>query len=330
MTRSKNASRRLFSLTMILAGTVVSLPSLAFGADQFPSRPIKLVVPFPPGQGADGSARILGNELSAVSGQPVIVENRPGGNNVIGAKAVTGATPDGYTLFYGSNSPMAANGVFFRELGYDPVKDFSPVAMLGRSSWVLVVSAESPHQTFADLVKFSKDNPSTVSVGVGATGYQLAAILMTKTAGMDAIIVPYKGSPQVIQDVVGQQVTATMTDFGTLRPLIASGRVRPLLVLDEQRLEGIPDVPSLKDVNLDIPVLFSWTAIFAPAGTPKEIRSKLADMVQQATNREAYMAYAEKAGTQISFNGPDYLGDFQKQQIDAYKKAMEVGNVEPQ
>ncbi len=330
MPRFFGALLRFCPIAITAAGLLFISPVSAEAPHAYPSRLLKMVVPFPAGQGADTAARVLAKEMEAVSRQTVIVDNRPGGNNVIGARAVTTAAPDGYTLFYGSNSPMAANGVFYRELGYDPVKDFSPVALLGKNYWVLVVSPDSPHKTFADLVEFSMKNPTAVSVGTGATGYQLAAILMTNAAGMKANIVPYKGSPQAITDVLGQHVTATMADFGTLRPLIASGRLRALLVLNDQRISGIPDIPSLKDVKLDMPVLFSWTAVFAPANTPKPIRDRLSEIVREAVKRDAYVEYSVKSGLETAYAGPDALGEFQKLQIDSYRQAMKVGNVEPQ
>ncbi len=330
MSKFSGALLRFYSIAITVAGLLFISPVSAEAPDAYPSKLLKMVVPFPAGQGADTAARVLAKEIEAVSGQTVIVDNRPGGNNVIGVKAVTTAAPDGYTLFYGSNSPMAANGVFYKELGYDPVKDFSPVALLGKNYWVLVTSPDSPHKTFAELVEFSKKNPTAVSIGAGATGYQLAAILMTNAAGMKANIIPYKGSPQAITDVLGQHVTATMADFGTLRPLIASGRLRALLVLNNQRISGIPDIPSLKDVKLDMPILFSWTAVFAPANTPKPIRDRLAGIILSAVKRDAYVEYSIKSGLETAYTGPDALGEFQRRQIESYSLAMKVGNVEPQ
>jgi tripartite-type tricarboxylate transporter receptor subunit TctC len=324
--------RRTFLLQAALAATaLVAGPARAASPlVGYPSKPIRLVVPFPAGQGADTSARALGRELERVAGASVIVDNRPGGNNVIGVKAVTSAPADGYTLFYGTNSPMAANAVFFRNLGYDPVKDFAPVAMLGRSPWVVVVSGDSPLKSFDELVALSQRDPHAVSFGTGATGYQLAAILLAKSSGLQANIVPYKGTPQALQDVIGQQVTATMSDFGTMRPLIESGRVRPLLVFDERRIALIPDVPCLKDAGYDVPALFSWTALFAAAGTPPDIVEWLAAATQKALQSDAYKAYVAKANSEIAFAGPAALAAFQRKEVANYQQAMKAGHVEPQ
>lgn len=296
----------------------------------YPNKPIRLVVPFPAGQGADTSARALAAELEAVIGARVIVDNRPGGNNVIGAKAVITAPADGYTLFYGTNSPMAANAVFFRNLGYDPIKDFAPVAMLGRSPWVVVVSGDSPVKSFSELVEVSQRDPHAVSFGTGATGYQLAAILLAKSSGLQANLVPYKGTPQALQDVIGQQVTTTMSDFGTMRPLIESGRVRPLLVFDNQRIAAISEVPCLKDKGLDVPVLFSWTALFAAAGTPADIVDRLAVAAEKALQKEGYKALIAKNNSEIAFAGPSALAAFQRKEVESYRLAMRAGNVEQQ
>ena len=324
--------RRAFLLQAGLTAAALAVRP-AFAASPvagYPSKPIRLVVPFPAGQGADTSARALARELEQVMGASVIVDNRPGGNNVIGAKAVTSAPADGHTLFYGTNSPMAANAVFFRNLGYDPIKDFAPVAMLGRSPWVVVVSGDSPLKSFGELVALSQRDPHAVSFGTGATGYQLAAILLTKSSGLQANIVPYKGTPQALQDVIGQQVTATMSDFGTMRPLIESGRVRPLLVFDERRIAVIPDVPCLKDAGFDVPVLFSWTGLFAAAGTPPDIVEWLAAVTQKALQSDAYKAYVAKANSEIAFAGPVALAAFQRKEVASYRHAMKVGHVEPQ
>jgi tripartite-type tricarboxylate transporter receptor subunit TctC len=330
MGRQSN-QRRVFLKTSVCAAAGIAFSVKAEeDASSYPSRPIRIVVPFPAGQGADTSARVLARALQAQAGQSVIVENRPGGNNTIGVKAVTTSPADGYTLFYGTNSPMAANGVFFRDLGYDPVEDFAPVAMFGRSPWVVVVSADSPFMTFQDLVEHSKSNPQAVTFASGATGYMLAGILLADAAGMTMNNVPYKGSPQAIQDVVGQQVTMTMSDVGTMRPLIEAGRVRPLLAFDNTRIAGLPDVPCLKDFGLEVPILFSWTSLFAKAGTPPVLIDKLAGWVKAAVESDQYVEFAAKQGSEIRFAGPAELGAFQKRQVEDYRLAMKVGNVEPQ
>lgn len=329
-TRPLPTRRRLMGTASALALTLCLAPTLAHAADEFPSRTIKLVVPFPAGQGADAAARTLANELETTLGQAVVVDNKPGGNNVIGAKAVTGAPADGYTLFFGTNSPMAANAAFFRSLGYDPVQDFTPVAGLGRAAWVVVVSGNSPIRSFKALLASSQSSKGEVSYGVGATGYRLAAILLTHASGLKANIVPYKGTPQAITDVVGQQVTVTMADYGTLRPLIEGGRLRPLLVFDKRRIDGLPDTPSLADLKLDVPVLASWTGLFAPAGTPASVIARLAEATEKALQAPGYQAFIAKTGAQSQFSSPEELAKLQRQEIQHYHQAMKVGRVEPQ
>lgn len=324
------ARRRALVLGPAAALALSALAPGAWSADVFPARPLKIVVPFPPGAGADGAARILAKELEAVLGQPVIVDNRPGGNNVIGAKAVTSAPADGYTLLFGTNSPMAANAAFYRSLGYDPVKDFAPVAMLGRAPWVVVVSAASPIQSFDELVKRSAQQPGGTSFAVGATGYQLAAILLANASGMKANIVPYKGTPQAITDVVGQQVAVTLADIGTVRPLIEAGRVRALLTYDNQRVDALPSVPSVKDLKLSVPILSSWTALFARAGTPAPVIARLAEATRQAMQSPAYKEFVGKTQSEVAYAEPQALASFQRQEIEHYQNAMKVGNVEPQ
>src|SRR6218665_2340092 len=318
-----DATRRFFCLLFGVAAVGTALNSVHAALPVgYPAKPIRIVVPFPAGQGADASARAWARELEAVLGQPLIIENRPGGNNVIGVKAVTNAAADGYTLFYGTNSPMAANAGFFRGLG--------GVVMFGRSRWVVVVSAESPIRSFADLVEASKRQTGGVSFAVGATGYQLAVIFLANSSGLVANIVPYKGTPQAITDVIGQQVTATMSDFGTMRALIEAGKVRPILAFADRRIAAIPGVPSLKDLKLDIPPLFSWTALFAAAGTSSDIVNHLAEATSKALQSPAYKEYSAKNNSEIVFAGPAELAKFQRQEVENYRHAMKVGNVEPQ
>lgn len=320
----------LLHTTFAAASLALLGPATALAQAAFPSKPIRIVVPFPAGQGVDVLARALARDLEAVAGQPVIVDNRPGGNNVIGARAVTSAPADGYTLFFGSNSPMAANAVFFKELGYDAVKDFAPVAQLGKLPWVLVTGDASTHKSFQELADFARGNPSGVSFAVGATGYQLAAILLTQKANLPANIVPYKGSPQAIQDTVGQQVTVTMADIGTLQPLIDGGRLRPLLVLDDKPAKRLPGVPTFKDVKLDVPLLYSWNGIFAPAATPAPVVAMLSSLIERAMRRETYLAAMAKLGSEPAYAGPAALGAFQRAEIESYGQAMKTGRVEPQ
>ena len=321
--------RALLALVATLAcGAAMPLQAQP-NASGWPAKPVKLVVGYAAGGATDVIARLVAVKLGDQLGQPVVVDNRAGANSNVGAEAVARAPADGYTL-YVYTIANTINATLYPKLGYDPVKDFTPVAMLGRSPWVVVVSGDSPLKSFGELVALSQRDPHAVSFGTGATGYQLAAILLTKSSGLQANIVPYKGTPQALQDVIGQQVTATMSDFGTMRPLIASGRVRPLLVFDDRRIATIADVPCLKDAGLDVPVLLSWTGLFAAAGTPPEIIDWLAAATHKALQSEAYKAYVAKANSEIAFAGPAALAAFQRQEVASYRHAMKVGHVEPQ
>jgi tripartite-type tricarboxylate transporter receptor subunit TctC len=291
---------------------------------------VRIVVPFPAGQGADATARALARQLEAVAGQPFVVDNRPGGNNAIGAAAVIASPPDGYTLFYGSQSPMASNAVFFKQLGYDPVKDFSPVALLARSTWVLVVSTSSRYATYADVVAHARADPKAVSYAAGSTTYQLVGEMLSRASGIQMNIVPYKGTPQALTDVAGGQVTITAIDVGSAAPLIAAQRLRPLLMFAEQRHPQLPDVPSLKDAGIIATPFFSWNAIFAPAGTPLPLRERLAQLVTDAANSEPMRKFIAGVGAEPMLAGPERLAAFQRQEIETYRAAMRAARLEPQ
>ncbi len=312
------------------AMSALAAAPFAFAQDSFPSRTVRLIAPVPAGNGSDVALRILAKEMSQATGQPFVVENRPGGNNTIGAQAVLSAPADGYTLFFGTNASMAANAATLKNPGYDPVGDFIPVGLAIRARWVLAVPVSSPYNSIEQLIAAGKRDPKLLSAAAGSTGFQMAAALFSKGAGVNINVIPYKGTPPAVADAVGGQVSFVIADLSTLLPLLQSNKLRPLAVLADERLALLPDVPTTREKGYGGTALHSWAALFAPAKTPPAVQQRLAALMEKAVQSEAFRKYAADVNSEAPFIGPTGLGQFQKAQIQAYRDAMAAAGVEPQ
>ncbi len=297
------ASRRRMLSALLSAGVIASLAAIgalgcaspALAAD-FPSKPITLVVPFPPGGPTDAMARTLAAAAKASLGQTVIVENKAGAGGNIGAEAVARAERDGHTLLFGTSGPLAINVSLYRKPGYDPVKSFAPVIQIGHLPNVLVVHPGLPAQTVPELIAYGKANPgklSYASSGNGASSH-LAGVLFNNTAGTDFQHIPYKGTGPALTDLLGGQVAMTFTDVLTAMPHIKSGKLRALGVTTKSRSQALPEVPTVAEQGVpgfDVSVFFG---IVAPAGTPKDVIDKLnrafADALKQPDVRQTLLA----------------------------------------
>ena len=259
-------------------GLALMLGQAALQAQDYPSRPITLVVPLGAGGAMDIIARAsLAPRLAERLGRPVIVENRLGGGTVIAATAVAHAPADGYMMLFAPSGTLTTNAALYKSLPYDPGKDFTPVALTSKIGFVLVVNAELPIRTFADLVAYAKANPGKLSygsTGVGATPH-LAMEMIKAATGIEMTHVPYKGSPQALTDVVAGHVQLTFTDPAISPPLIAAGKIRALGVSSLTRVGVMPDVPTLAESGLPGFEAVSWHMLVVPAATPKDVVTRL-------------------------------------------------------
>jgi tripartite-type tricarboxylate transporter receptor subunit TctC len=264
---------------MILGALLVGLiaPVATVQAQQWPSKPIKWVVPFAPGGTTDILARTVGEKLSTALGQPVVVENRPGAGGGVGADYVAKSAPDGYTIVGGTISTHAINASLYKSLPYDPVRDFAPITLIARLPNLLVVNPGVPAKNVAELVALLKANPGryTFASSGNGTSQHLSGELFKSIAGVEMQHVPYKGSPPALQDVVAGQVTMTFDNITTAWPLAKAGNLRPLAVTTAQRSAVAPDVPTMQEAGLAGYEVGSWQGVFAPAGTPPEIVRRL-------------------------------------------------------
>jgi tripartite-type tricarboxylate transporter receptor subunit TctC len=246
-------------------------------AQDYPTRPVTLVVPVAPGGSIDIVARMTGGKLTERLGKPLIVENRPGGATIIAASAVASAASDGYTLLIAPSGTLAINATLYKKLPYDAVKDFAPVALVATVPFVLVVNPEVPVRSVAELVNLAKQRPGELtyaSSGAGSAPH-LAAELLKSLAGIKMTHVPYKGGAPALNDVIAGHVSLVFGDPGSVLPQIRSGRVRALCVSSTVRIPAAPDIPPIAEAGVPGFDAASWQMIVVPAGTPKEIVNKL-------------------------------------------------------
>jgi len=260
------------------ASVVVAAPSIV-RAQAFPAQRVTAVVPFPPGAATDISARVYTEKLSALWGQPVVVDNKGGGNGIPAAESVARAKPDGLTLFATSAMTQAVNPALYDKLPYDPVESFEAITRMGTSPFVLLVDAKSPINSAAELTKLLKASPGKLNYGAGALPARVASELYKMAAGVDAVYVGYKSNPQAIPDVQSGLLTFMMIDTVNAKLAIDRGALKGLFVTDSERYPPLPDLPTAAEAGLPDVLLTTWTGWYAPKGTPREIVGKInADM----------------------------------------------------
>src|SRR5229473_4791184 len=286
------------ALALALAsGPADAQSALDSDAQTYPNRAIRMIVPFPPGGPADIIARVVGKRMSADFGQPVVIENRPGGNTAIGAQAVARAMPDGYTLLVPMDTTLVLNPLVTPNLPYDPLRDFAPITLLSKNMSLVVVRSDGP-RTIKELIAKAMANPGKLNMGAGTITSRLGALQFAKAAGIDAQLVPFKGSAEIGQAVLAGTVDFALDSTGTSLPLIQSGHYRALAKYSNRPLPLLPDLPSLS-VAAELPGLeesSTWIALAAPAGTPAPIIEKLHREIMSIYADPAMIAKLEKAG----------------------------------
>ena len=257
--------------SVLFGNTVMFSPSVV--AADYPAHPITIIVGYSPGGANDELARIAADSLSVSLGQPVIVENRPGVASIVGAGVVAKAKPDGYTLLMGASGPMVFNYALYASLPYTP-QDFAPISLMGTFPVVLLTQASNPAKSVQQLVEFSRQNPEKANYSASAASFQLIMELFNNKTGAKFANIPYKGSNDSIRAVIADDVTITLVDAGPALTAVRGGRVKAIAVTSNKRLKDFPDVPTMREVGVDLNVMF-WSGLLAPAGTPEPIISRL-------------------------------------------------------
>jgi tripartite-type tricarboxylate transporter receptor subunit TctC len=308
---------------------LASVGAVSLHAAGYPEQNIIVIVPFPPGGASDTTARLTGNKLSEIVGKPVIVENRPGANGAIGATTVKQAKPDGYTLLVGSIGVYAINPALYKNLRYDPLKDFDLLSVVVRTPNVLVTSPQFPAENVAELIAYLKKNPNKVtfaSSGVGSSDHLTAALFWQKT-GTTGIHVPYKGGAPAISDLMGGHADVSFQNLGAVAQQIKGGKLKALAVTSDKRADALPDVPTIAEAGVADLVVYSWQAAAAPKGLPAEVRTKLETELNAAANAPDVKKQFTDLGFDVVATTGAQFSDFLKAEVDRWKTVVETGKI---
>lgn len=323
-----NRTTGIFIITILVALGIIGMAP-AFAAD-WPTKTVRIVVPSPPGSATDLMARLLSDRLPAALGQPVIVDNRPGGATNIASEHVARQSPDGYTLLLTQNT-LVSNVSFFKKLPYDPLTDFEPISLIGTVPLVMAVSAQSPVASVKDLVELARNKRVTyASAGIGSP-HHLIMVMLCDATGVQMIHVPYKGgSSAAATALIGGEVDVALSAVTATLPHIKTGRIRPLGLSESQRTPLLPELAPIADsipgVSLDI-----WLAVFAPAGTPKPILDRLNTEINRIIrDPEVASSRLTPAGIGAVGSTPEHLKSVMKSDIAKYRTIVKTAKITPQ
>jgi len=328
------SSRNYWRVAAIALATIVPItPALAQGGDTFPSRPIKLIVPFPPGGGADLTARTLAQKMGESMGQPIVVDNRPGANGSLGTEAVAKSAPDGYTILLTDRGALGVNPALYSKLPYDPLKDFSYIGIANDGPYVLVVNPSLNVKTLAELTALAKAKPGALnyaSFGVGSMP-QLNLEAMNRKLGIDLVHVPYKGAGPAAQAVVANEVGVTISSVPAVQGFIKDGRLKAIAVGSDKRFALLPDAPTMAEVGGGADTLIpTFFAFAAPAGTPPAIVNKLNAEMRKAI---ADPAIAEKfiaAGLVPNGSTPEQMTAIVRNDVPHFAALVKAIGIKPE
>jgi len=322
--------RRILITVSLLAGLAAGFSPLAQAQDAWPSKPIKLIVPFAAGGTSDILGRLIGEKLQATLKQTVIIENRAGAGGVVGADAVAKSPADGHTLLLGTIASHAINPAMKPKMPYDASKDFAHVALLGSISNVLLVGTDQPFKTVKDMITSAKAKPDSIafaSAGQGSSQH-MSGELFKLLAGADLAHVPYKGSAPAIQDVIGHQIPSSFETVTVALPHIQAGKVRALAVTSAQRSAALPNVPTMQEAGVPGFDVSSWQAIYAPAGTPVAIVTRLNSEIEKILAMPDVKAKLDTLGLVHSPMTPAQFADFNRQEIAKWTRVAREGKVQ--
>ena len=300
-------------------------------AQAFPTKPIRIIVPFGAGGIADITARTVAQRMSETLGQQVLVDNRPSAGGIVASEAVAKALPDGYTLLLMSNGTAVSAGLF-KVLPFDPVKDFASVSTLGFFDIALVTGTESRFKTLAELIAFGRANPGKLNIGtinVGST-QNLAGELFKSSAGIDAQIVPFKGTPALITALRGGEIDVAVEILGPVMSQISAKAVRVLAVMGDRRFDGLPDVPTVREAGIANFNVASWNALAAPAKTPPDVIARLNKEVAAAVNTPAVRQRLKELGVDARAGTPEQLNELLMSEIKRWTEVINRAKIEKQ
>lgn len=325
---AKETQMRINRRDALLFALVSSASGMGF-AQAYPSKPLRLVVPFPPGGPTDLIGRLLGQRLGDALGQPVVVDNRPGAGGTVGAEAVAKAPADGYTLLYGSTSTLAISPSIYKSLSYDPVKAFAPVALVSIGQQVLVANPQLQVNSLKDLVEYARNHPGKLSyssAGNGTPGH-LGAELLKKLTGITAVHVPYRGGAPALNGVIAGEVDFTVDVVPTAVQFVRTEKLKALAVLSRRRSEQLPEVPTVQEAGFSVVEADFWSGLVAPAGTPREVVARLNTEVRKITASPAFKAQLAASGAQAQDISAEQFGTFIAGEMTKWAGITQFANV---
>lgn len=301
----------------------------AFAQGKYPQRAVTLVVPTAPGGSTDFTARLIAEPLSKALGQPVVIDNKPGASGNIGNQFVARAKPDGYTLLVSYSGYHVANPHLFKQTGWDPIKDFAPIAMLTRAPQVIAASPTLPVNSIKELIAYGKANPGKLNYASSGNGsiQHIAGELLGQLTDMKMIHIPYRGAGPAVQDLIGGQVDLLITTPAAVVSYIQSGRMRGLGVTSTQRLSALPNMPTVSEAGLKGYELDSWFALYGPANTPPEIVAQLNTEVTKVLLMGETRKKADESGTGVDTMTPIQLADFTRKELDRWGKVIRSAQI---
>jgi tripartite-type tricarboxylate transporter receptor subunit TctC len=295
----------------------------------FPSRPIRMIVPFPAGGPSDIVARLIGQRMSEDWGQPVVIENRPGANTIIAAQAAAKAAPDGYTLFMAIDSTLVMNQYLYKSLPYDPLADFAPISLTAKSISVLAVSTGSGLTTVGELIARARARPGKLNYGAGTITAQLMGHLFHRAAGLDIVYVPFKGTPETVNGLLTGSVDLIYAANQIVAPLTASGAVRALAKLDRDAPPSMAEIAPLAEAASlpDLEGISVWLGLVAPKGTPKPIIDKVHDEVVKTLTDPALKEKSERTGNTPVTSTPEEFSAFIRKEAERWRRVIKDTNL---
>ena len=309
--------------TLVFSGAMLLFPILVAG-EPYPSKPIRLVVPFPPGGSLDVVARAIGQKLSEAWGQPVVIDNRPGAGGNIGADVVAKSAPDGYTILEGALSTHAVNVSLYAKMPYDPIRDFAPITLVAVTPNVLVLNPSLPANSVVELIAYAKAHPGKLSFGSGSNGSagHLAGELFKTEAGVDMLHVPYKGGSPALQALLAGDTQLMFDNLANSMQLLRAGKLKAIAVTTAKRSVLVPELPTLAETGLPGFDIYTWWGFLAPAGTPKEIVAKWNTEVTRILNTPDMRTFFAQQGAEPAPTTPEQFATLIRNEIPKYAKII--------
>jgi tripartite-type tricarboxylate transporter receptor subunit TctC len=319
-------------MTRLAISLCLVLAALTASAQNFPSKPIRVVIPFVAGGSSDIVGRAIGSKFQEFLGQPAVVENKPGANGAIAAEFVAKSDPDGHTILVGSIGVFSINSALFKDLRYNPLRDFAPITLAVTTPNILITKPALAATSMKELVDYAKKNPGKLSYCSSGTGSSdhLTAELLNQVAGISSVHVPYKGGAACQTDIMGGQVDISFQNLGAVTNYIRGNRMKALAVTAKARNPQLPNVPTTAEGGYPDLVVTSWQAAAAPAKTPREIVAKLNDAAVKALRSPEVRERMSQIGFDVVGSTPDEFGRFMKEEVERWTEVVKRGGIKPE